>query len=154
ICAGDTAQITAVLTGTGPWDVSWSDGLVQSVASPVVNRSVSPTSTTTYTVTSVSDGHCSTAGTGAAEIVVGTPVDPPSITAPNGVAVGATGVAASVPGHDGSTYAWTLDGGNLASGQGTSAVTLDAGAPGTTMNLSVVETNTSCASPVSSKKVQ
>src|SRR5262249_25262585 len=27
ICAGDTAQITAVLTGTGPWDVSWSDGL-------------------------------------------------------------------------------------------------------------------------------
>src|SRR5260221_14034106 len=30
ICNGQSATITAVLSGSGPWDVTWSDGVTQS----------------------------------------------------------------------------------------------------------------------------
>ena len=69
----------------------------------------------------------------------------PSITAPLAVAVGATGVAASVPGATGAVYAWTLAGGTITSGQGTSQILFNAGPPGTTMVLSVTATLGACA---------
>ncbi|HEY1434688.1 MAG TPA: PKD domain-containing protein, partial [Thermoanaerobaculia bacterium] len=79
----------------------------------------------------------------------------PSITAPNWAPVGATAVSASVDDHLGATYDWSLTGGTLVSGQGMHAVTLDAGAPGTTMALSVSETNPSaCVSPAAAAKIQ
>ena len=79
----------------------------------------------------------------------------PVITAPVSAAVGATGLSASVVDHAGSTYAWTLTGGTIASGQGTASITFDAGAPGTTMLLSVVESDGgACASPAGVAKVQ
>src|SRR6185436_11947483 len=54
ICAGTSTSIQAVLTGTGPWTVVWSDGVTQSnVAASPATRSVSPAATTTYAVTSV-----------------------------------------------------------------------------------------------------
>ena len=56
--------------------------------------------------------------------------------------------------HVGSSYAWTLTGGTITGGQGTSQITFDAGVPGTTMTLQVVETNTTCASPAAIAKVQ
>jgi hypothetical protein len=154
ICAGDSAQISAALTGTGPWNLTWSDGLVQSVGVSPATRSVTPATTAVYTVTSVADAHCFGAGTGQAEIVVGTPVGSPAITAPLSAAVGATGLSAGVAEHSGSTYAWTLSGGTITGGQGTHAITFDAGPAGTTMTLSVVETNTACSSPAASFAVQ
>ncbi len=78
----------------------------------------------------------------------------PSISAPGSATVGATGLAASVADHAGSTYAWTLSGGAIASGQGTAAITFDAGGPGTTMILGVVESNASCESPEAAAPVQ
>jgi uncharacterized repeat protein (TIGR01451 family) len=79
----------------------------------------------------------------------------PSISATNWAPVGATGIPASVADHAGSSYTWTLSGGTLASGQGTAAVTVDAGAPGTTMGLRATETNSSnCVSPPASAKIQ
>ena len=76
------------------------------------------------------------------------------MTAPLFAAVGATGLAASVDDHEGSTYAWTLTGGTIASGQGTAAITFNSGTPGTTMLLSVVETAVACSSPAATAKVQ
>ncbi len=61
------------------------------------------------------------------------PALPSDISATNWAPVGATGIPASVADHAGSSYTWTISGGTLASGQGTAAVTVDAGAPGTTM---------------------
>jgi uncharacterized repeat protein (TIGR01451 family) len=79
----------------------------------------------------------------------------PSIAAATWAPVGATGIPASVADHAGATYAWTLSGGTIASGQGASAVTLDAGGPGTTMALQVTETSAAnCASPTASAKIQ
>ena len=154
ICQGSGTVISAALTGTGPWNVSWSDGLAQSVAASPATRTVQPDSTTTYTVTSVSDAHCTGTASGSAVVTVGLPVDAPVVTAPLFAAVGATGLAASVVDHEGAAYAWTLTGGTIASGQGTAAITVDSGTPGTTMLLSVVETAVACSSPAATAKVQ
>ena len=154
ICAGDSTQISAALTGTGPWNLTWSDGLAQSAGTSPATRNVSPDVTTTYTVTTIADAHCAGPGSGSAEVVVGTPVAAPAITAPLSAAVDTTGLAASVASHEGSTYAWTLSAGAITAGQGSSAITFDAAPPGTTMTLSVVETNTSCSSPAGIDKIQ
>src|SRR5258708_15450714 len=56
ICSGSSATIQAALTGAQPWTVTWSDGAVQSgLTNSPASRSVSPTSTTNYTVTALSD---------------------------------------------------------------------------------------------------
>ena len=78
----------------------------------------------------------------------------PTITVTSSVVVGATGIPASVPFHAGSTYTWTLTGGTITSGQGTSAITFDAGGPGTTMSLSVVESGAQCDTLPGTAKVQ
>jgi len=78
----------------------------------------------------------------------------PTITVASSVVVGATGIPASVPFHAGSTYTWTLTGGTITSGQGTSAITFDAGGPGTTMSLSVVESGAQCDTLPGTAKVQ
>jgi uncharacterized repeat protein (TIGR01451 family) len=155
ICQGASTQIQAVLTGTGPWTLQWSDGVKQSGVntSPAV-RTVSPTSTLVYTVTSVADALCSASGTGSATVTVGDPITAPDLTAPRSLAVNTEGATATVPLHAGSTYAWTLTGGAITGGQGTNQITFDAGTPGTTMHVSVTESNTSCTSPASEAKIQ
>jgi uncharacterized repeat protein (TIGR01451 family) len=155
ICQGASSQIQAVLSGTGPWTVQWSDGVTQSgvAASPAV-RTVSPASTTIYTVTAVSDALCSASGTGSATVTVGDPITAPVLTAPLFAVVDAEGLTASVPNHAGSTYQWTLTGGTITGGQGTNQITFNAGLPGVTMDLQVTESNTSCVSPATHQKIQ
>ncbi|HYH08508.1 MAG TPA: hypothetical protein VEK11_15740, partial [Thermoanaerobaculia bacterium] len=71
LCATASTTISAALTGTGPWNLTWSDGFVQNgvTASPAT-RIVSPSATTTYSVTAVSDAHCAGTATGTAKITV------------------------------------------------------------------------------------
>ncbi len=154
ICTGGSAEIQAALTGTGPWSVTWSDGFVQNAAASPATRTVSPATTTIYTVTALTDALCAGSGSGSAEVTVGSAIPAPTITVASSVAVGATGLPASTDNHGGSTYAWTLTGGTITSGQGTASITFDAGEPGTTMTLEVVETAAACVSPAGSAKVQ
>ena len=72
ICAGGCTPIQAALTGTPPWDVRWSDGYEQNgVETSPATRSVCPISTTTYSVSNVTDGNrCSNTGTDSAVITV------------------------------------------------------------------------------------
>src|SRR5205085_2128769 len=59
ICNGESTPIQAVLSGAGPWNVTWSDGATQTgLTSSPATRDVSPTSTTTYKVTALSDSNC------------------------------------------------------------------------------------------------
>ena len=72
ICAGQSTDLSVELTGSGPWNLVWSDGHVDSglLVSPEV-RTVSPASTTAYSIISVT-GACG-AGTpsGTATVTVG-----------------------------------------------------------------------------------
>jgi hypothetical protein len=76
ICQGGSAAIQAALTGTGSWNVTWLDGTSgtnytqNGVAASPASRAVSPSSTTTYTVTAVSDASGCPGGTSSGSAVV------------------------------------------------------------------------------------
>ncbi len=73
ICPGNSANIQAALSGAGPWTLVWSDGFTQAnVAASPATRSVSPASTTIYSVTTVTDANCSNSGSGSATVTVNT----------------------------------------------------------------------------------
>lgn len=70
ICPGGSATIQAALTGKGPWIVTWADGPILSYSSSTAIRMVSPSSTTTYSVMSVSDANCTGTASGSATVTV------------------------------------------------------------------------------------
>ena len=77
------------------------------------------------------------------------------ITAPLSVPVGASGAAASVVNHPGSSWTWTLGGGGvITAGQGSRQIVFDAASPGTTMLCTVVESASGCLSPQASTNIQ
>src|SRR5206468_2931607 len=82
ICPGGSATVSAALTGTKPWSITWSDGVVQpGIRASPATRTVNPTTTTTYPVTAVSNSSPCTGGatTGSATVTLNTP---PGITCP------------------------------------------------------------------------
>src|SRR5690554_2151375 len=76
VCAGETASLNLQLTGTAPWQVSYSDGTstfwINDITTPTYQLEVSPTATTTYKVETVADVNCT--GTAAGEATVTVPV--------------------------------------------------------------------------------
>ena len=59
-CNGDTVDIVVDLTGTAPFAVHWTDGLLQTgIMTSQVTRSVVANGETTYTIDSVTDAFCS-----------------------------------------------------------------------------------------------
>ncbi len=86
ICAGNSANVTFLSTiGTAPFDIVY-NGIVRNNINSGTNLSVSPVTTTTYTLSSVTDnnGCVRTTGLGApATVTVNTNSTPPTI-APSG----------------------------------------------------------------------
>jgi formylglycine-generating enzyme required for sulfatase activity len=71
IPAGGSATIQASLTGTPPWSLTWSDGETQNnITSSPATRTVSPSATTAYSVTHVSDANCTGVASGSAVITI------------------------------------------------------------------------------------
>ena len=72
IASGQSATIQANYTGSRPWSITWSDGVRQTnIGKTWVTRTVTPTSTRTYTITDVRDaGNCPGTATGSATITV------------------------------------------------------------------------------------
>ena len=66
----------------------------------------------------------------------------PVITADACVAPDTGGLAASVSAKSGAIYDWTVAGGTIDGGQGTSAITFTSGSAGTRIRVSVIETDT------------
>jgi Secretion system C-terminal sorting domain len=89
ICLGQSTTVTATLTPGTTFNVTWSDGLVQTaVASPVI-RTFSPTINTTYSITALTNGTCPAAASGltsAASVIVNA-IGPKPVVVPNPVRV-------------------------------------------------------------------
>ncbi|MFZ2339144.1 MAG: PKD domain-containing protein [Bacteroidales bacterium] len=82
ICRGGSEILTFVFTGTAPFTFTYNDGTtnltVPNWANTVYNLSVSPTTTLTYTLVSLTDGHsCNGSVSGSAVVTVN---DPPALT--------------------------------------------------------------------------
>ncbi len=71
-------------------------------------------------------------------------VSPNWVTNPNSACVGQSGVVYSAESLVGSSYAWTVTGGAIASGDGTSGITVDWGLTAGSGNVSVVATTGTC----------
>lgn len=60
LCKGTSTNLTFTLSGTGPFDVTYSDGFAETTINNMVNGqtvAVSPNDTTTYTIVSIIDNH-------------------------------------------------------------------------------------------------
>jgi len=78
ICRGGSSVITIVFTGTAPYTFTYNDGTsnftVPNYANSVYNLVVSPTTTSTFTLVSLIDGHsCNGTVSGSAVITVNNP---------------------------------------------------------------------------------
>ena len=135
ICANTLATISIALTGTAPWNISYSDGTTSTsvtTSSSTYTFNVSLATTKTYTVTSLSDAKCTAVAgdrTGSAVITVN-PL--PTITGTLNACVGNTtqlsGSAtadATTPWLSASTGVATIDNSGLVTGvsAGTSVIT-------------------------------
>jgi PKD repeat protein len=62
ICEGATTPITLTLTGTAPWSITYTDGTTPSTVNGIASSpyvfTVSPSVSTTYSMTALSDLHC------------------------------------------------------------------------------------------------
>jgi len=74
IAQGGTATLTATLTGTAPFLVTWSDGNTQgNVNATSVTRGASPLGTTTYTANATDQNGCAAISSGSAVVTVTPP---------------------------------------------------------------------------------
>lgn len=75
ICQGSTSNVVVALAGLGPWNITYSDGTASTTvnginSTPYIFSTPALSGNKTYTVTSVSDGHCASTGTGSAVVTV------------------------------------------------------------------------------------
>jgi serine protease AprX len=164
VCSGSPATLTVNLVGTGPWTLTWSDGFVQSgVSSTPATRSVSPTSATTYSLTSVSSTGCNQPGAGSATVSIAPPLSNTTISVAGSTTIGTPclGGTATVTDTGGGTssHQWgyrTTSGGTITniSGQtGTSYVLNCADFPATGSYFLVQRTTPGCGSTLISNEV-
>jgi len=126
ICIGSNPTAFTDATPGGVWSIINGTGsasiLQTGVATGVTNGSV----TVVYTVTDVNG--CS--GSATKIMNVGPPAQPSTIVGATGLCANSMGIAYSVTNVPGVTYTWSITGAgwSIASGQGTSSITLNAGA--------------------------
>ena len=132
VCSGTPATVSVALTGTGPWNLTYTDGTTShsvSSSTATYTLAVSPSATTTYTVTAVSDAGCSgQAGdiTGNAVITVNPLPAVPTITTTSPVVC--AGGSVTLTSSEGSGNQW-YENGSIITGQ--TGTTYDATAAGT-----------------------
>jgi hypothetical protein len=159
-CAGTPLRMSAEASGYGPLSYQWRRG-----GMPLTDGgSISGSTTARLTIDPVTAGDsgeydvvvtdfCTTATSSAATVTIGSPPSAPAITAPDTVAANTAGLAAFAPDLPGHTYTWSLTGGSITAGLGTSSITFTSGSAGTTMGLSLQLSLNGC-SATSTRAVQ
>ncbi len=76
ICSGSSTELTIELTGTQPWDITYTDGTTQINETNITDNphtiTVSPTTNTTYELVSVNDVNCTGTVSGTVTVDVNT----------------------------------------------------------------------------------
>ena len=164
VCSGSPATLSVNLVGTGPWNITWSDGFVQTgVTSSPATRSVSPTTATTYSVTSVSQTGCTQPAAGSATVSIASPLSAVSIAVAGSTTIGSpcSGGTATVTetGGGSATRQWgyrTVSGGAITpiAGQTGSTYVLSCANFPAAGNYLLVETSTpGCGSATTSNEI-
>jgi len=164
VCSGSPTTLTVDLVGTGPWTLTWSDGFVQSgVSASPATRSVSPTSPTTYSLTSVTNATCNQPGAGSAVVSIAPPLSNVTIAASGSTTVGSPclGGTATVTttGGGSASHQWgyrTASGGaitNLSGQTGTSYTLNCANFPASGSYFLVARTTPGCGSTLISNEI-
>ena len=143
LCIGNSTTLSLAVTGPGTISGTLSDGTPFSGSAPTITVSVSPSVTTTYTITSVTNGTCSSiAGdmSGSATVTVYKPVA--ITTSPTAQSVCATfPVSFKVEATgDGLTYQWYKNGSALSNTSNISGATTNV------LNYAQVDANDNGAS--------
>ncbi|MBL7840128.1 MAG: hypothetical protein JNJ75_08310, partial [Cyclobacteriaceae bacterium] len=150
ICGNDFADLTGTVFSNSS-GVAWAssgDGSFQPNAFtvnakyyPGPNDIVNGTVTLTITTT----GSACTAASDNVTVTIN-PLPTPSITGLNAVCENQTNVIYSTPNVVGNTYSWSITGGTITAGAGTSSITVTWGAAGTgTLQLTETITASTCA---------
>jgi hypothetical protein len=129
-CAGGSVTLTA----SNAASYLWSDG--------ETTQSINVGGSGSYSVTVTDANGCS--ATSSPTSVTVNPLPDATITAPASVCANSSS-SASVPAQAGASYAWTVSGGTLVSGNGTNSINFAAGASGP-ISFSVVVTLNGCVS--------
>jgi Secretion system C-terminal sorting domain len=153
VCPGGSAAVSIATSGTGPWSGTLSDGTTFSGSTSPIVVNLSPSSTTTYTIATLTNGSCSATPsslTGSADITIQ--------SAPS---VGVTASAAVCPGSAGvvtfTGTPWSVITYNVNGGQDEGVLIMDSGTASigtgpltsnTTYNLVSIDDGT-CAASVS-----
>ncbi|MCX6270350.1 MAG: carboxypeptidase regulatory-like domain-containing protein [Bacteroidetes bacterium] len=83
ICAGSYATLTITLTGTPPWNLTWSDGVnhtINSIAASPYILNVAPSTTKVYSLVSVADANCQATNLGSPATVTVMPAPTATIS--------------------------------------------------------------------------
>lgn len=127
LCNGNSTDITFTFSdGTAPYDVTWTGGTLTGISNGHT-ESVSPTTTTTYTISSATDANgCTATPSGSVTITVIDVVNLGAITGSNNVCTNQS-TNYSVSAVSGVTsYNWTVPpGASITSGQGTPNITIN-----------------------------
>lgn len=123
ICDGESTDIIISLTGTTPWSITYTDGItpvtIPGIAASPYTLNVSPSSTTTYTLTAVSDNIGGGTLVGNIDVIITVNTAPvPTITGDANACEGSTGNVYSTEAGM-SNYSWVVSGGGSVTAGGT-----------------------------------
>lgn len=108
ICAGNTASIRVRFTGAGPWTITWSDGVTETVSDATHRREVAPRATATYSIVSVRDANGAGRESGSATVTVQIVAAPEILNTPVVTELGESVTLRATPGYI--NYQWFRDG--------------------------------------------
>ena len=136
------------------WTIAGGD-FTESDGASLIHFVASAAGTVTLTCTLTDNTTRAVVATYTAQIVVTDAPLSPTIVAPGFATAGQTGLTASVDPQAGATFAWTITGGTITAGAGTSAITFSAGATGPlTLDCTATRNGKSAAAPAAHVVVQ
>ena len=111
VCTGDPASLTVNFTGEGPWSITYSNGSTTPTVNGITNNPyslvVSPTTTTNYSLTAMSDVNCTGVASGAASVTVNTAVQYSNLLVECNLTSTAYTVSFTITGGDPASYVVT-----------------------------------------------